>query len=518
MVGDTASGHSEFGESLKLCHLACVSVRCWSAPPRHTRTKPKKMVTANSIKHRKSSAESTLASEGVSSVESSIRESAKAHHGCFLLLNFTRHFSCTGVTLAIAALVLIPTSNHLLFTPSLPSSKPANELENHPTLLPVSNLVPVSASLLGTHSLGKEYLLQNNSARHDPDTHDIVAGIIHYPHVDLSSLLKEDALESELYRGLRIPLSNSKLLDDSSTFNTVIGVVREQHTDPANKKVAGHALLTRCGYKMGKVPNQDRSLIVNYFIDIDMEKEDHQYTALMMGIFDGHGPRGHEVSHYLALELPKIFARIVRQKQNSLPLPFYESLRNSIADKYQITNLIKNALTETFIEADANQPVMDAGGSTASVLFYPGLDSKVYIANAGDSTTLIVSYHKTKRKSTLAYQNRKHKPHLPDERQRIENAGGIVKIPLSILQGDVNINDGIQETSRVIIPDKDGNPFRGMALAMSRSIGDVEGKRVGLTAEPEIDVWDVNDWKRQFDFDHNMDTEVTSSLFYVLCT
>ncbi|KAL7442304.1 hypothetical protein ACHAXH_006431, partial [Discostella pseudostelligera] len=163
-------------------------------------------------------------------------------------------------------------------------------------------------------------------------------------------------------------------------------------------------------------------------------------------------------------------------------------------------------MNETFIEADANEPLKDTGGSTANVLFYPGVNSTVYIANVGDSTTLIVSYCKTKRKSTVVYQNRKHKPHLPDERQRIENAGGIVRIPQSLLRGDGSINGSIQETSRVIIPDKNGNPFHSLALAMSRSIGDFEGKRIGLTAEPEIDVWDVNDWKRQFDTDQVLDT------------
>ena len=126
------------------------------------------------------------------------------------------------------------------------------------------------------------------------------------------------------------------------------------------------------------------------------------------------------------------------------------------------------------------------------MLFYPGLGSKVYIANTGDSTTIIAAYSKTTGISKIIVQNRKHKPHLEDERQRIENAGGQIMIPPSLLQGN---SDGlIKETSRVVIPDKSGNPFNSLALAMSRSIGDFDGKAVGLIAEPEVDVWDVHDF------------------------
>jgi serine/threonine protein phosphatase PrpC len=474
---------------------------------------------AASIKHRKSSATSAshhdVEDDGLSSFDSSVREgigikthrrSSDGYHYC-------------NATLALAVAALISTSIYVLYVPSLPSSKPVDESESHPILLPFSDFRTNTTPLAGIHVLGKAYSLQTNyKATHASATHDIVAGTIHFPHVDLSSLLKEEALES-----LPIQFSDTQhqifsepsYLTDGSPFDSVIDISVNQHTDLTTKKFADYAILTRCGYKMGKVPNQDRSFLVYFFIDNnDGGKEVHPYTALMMGIFDGHGPSGHEVSHFLALELPEIFARNMRRWQNSISLRMYENARNLTAYEYHITNSIKSALKETFIEADANEPLKGSGGSTASVLFYPGLNSKVYIANVGDSTILIVAYCKTTRKSTVVYQNRKHKPHLPDERKRIEDAGGVVKIPLSLVRGGDSINDGIQESSRVIIPDKTGS----MALAMSRSIGDFEGKRVGLTAEPEIDVWDFNDWKRSFDSDHKIiDTGVSGILHNIKC-
>jgi len=214
--------------------------------------------------------------------------------------------------------------------------------------------------------------------------------------------------------------------------------------------------------------------------------------------------RGHVVSHYIALELPKVFAKIMKQKQHTLPLPLLDCIKNSKMNDH-VENYIKDALKETFIEVDANEPVKGTGGSTASVLFYPGLDTKAYIANAGDSTTIIAAFSKSRKESTIVYQNRKHKPHLQDERQRIENAGGQVMIPPSLLRGDTNSQ--LKESSRIIIPSPDGNAFG--ALALSRSIGDFDGKAVGLIAEPEIDIWDVREHYRthQFDREQELDTQ-----------
>jgi len=319
------------------------------------------------------------------------------------------------------------------------------------------------------------------------------SGTIQFPHVDLSTLLREEA--TDFVGMMMIPFGEqtASLLTDRPTFNSVIFDMRKHN--PPTKEVDS-ASLTRKGYKPGNLPNQDRSIIVNLMYAMGSTDGDPQTSALLMGIFDGHGSRGHEVSHHLSLEFPKIFTRIMREKQNTLPM-----------EKLPDATYIGEALTEAFFEVDATEPVKGSAGSTASVLFYPGSGPKVYVANAGDSTTIICAYSKTNRKSVIMYQNRKHKPHLPDERQRIENAGGSVIIPQSLLfQGHTSASDTIQETSRVIIPSAAGNPFSSLALAMSRSIGDYDGKRIGITAKPEIDVWDVND---HFDREQQRDTGVS---------
>jgi len=76
----------------------------------------------------------------------------------------------------------------------------------------------------------------------------------------------------------------------------------------------------------------------------------------------------------------------------------------------------------------------------------------------------------------------RHKPADPEEKKRIEAAGGEVVQPF----GD--------PSSRVIIPSAKG-PMFDTALAMSRCMGDNDGKLAGfLIAEPSIQVVNVKDY------------------------
>lgn len=341
--------------------------------------------------------------------------------------------------------------------------------------------------ITGLYTLGKEHLLQFGERIDQIPEEGILAGSIQFPSVDLSD-------DDEEQQNLRNPSSESFLT--STSFKSTVN----QYSHRARSLVPSElALLTRKGQKQGDIPNQDRSFIANFFVDVNQgQTTSHarqikmqtngngRPSALLLGIFDGHGNRGHEVSHFIAIEFTRLFASIMRETQERHG-PFFQFLGSQKQEHHSI-DYVRTVLTETFLTLDQNEPVQGTGGSTASVLFYPGLDSKVYVANAGDSTTIIAKYSKHTNKSQIIYQNKKHKPHLKEERERIERAGGHVMIPPD-MQGD--ISPGLKESSRIIIPDKTGNPMGGLALAMSRSIGDADGKPVGLTAEPDVDVWDL---------------------------
>jgi serine/threonine protein phosphatase PrpC len=82
-------------------------------------------------------------------------------------------------------------------------------------------------------------------------------------------------------------------------------------------------------------------------------------------------------------------------------------------------------------------------------------------------------------------QSVKHKPADFKERMRIENAGGTVHIPFDP-----------EQTSRVVYPveDETNGMVMQMALAMSRSLGDKDGKQLGVViADPDVVTVDLKD-------------------------
>ena len=206
---------------------------------------------------------------------------------------------------------------------------------------------------------------------------------------------------------------------------------------------------------VGVSQNQDRSVMILF----DGGKFGPSSLALLA---DGHGDAGHGVAEQVIADLPIRLLQAVEKAPN------------------QLEATIRGVIKKSFLETDAilAEEIDVDGGSTVVLVLYLG--ETLYIASAGDSTGSVAAWDGTSA-ANVQFAVR-HKPADPEEKERIEAAGGEVVQPF----GD--------PSSRVIIPSAKG-PMFDTALAMSRCMGDNDGKQAGfLTAEPSVQVVNVKDY------------------------
>lgn len=230
------------------------------------------------------------------------------------------------------------------------------------------------------------------------------------------------------------------------------------------------ALLTQTG--KSHFVNQDRAVLISPFHTAVTPNHE---TSFLIGVFDGHGRQGHIVANHIALDLPQRLA---------------DELNTLTHDVVDDASIVK-ALNKTIVEVDIHGPPnFLLGGSTATIAFRRG--SKLYVANTGDSQTVVVALPDTStlerpltpQDANIIFKTRADKPDLPDEYARI-----------SALNGTIHI-DAQSHDSRVIVHSIAAR--EDIMLAMSRSLGDWEWKPVGVTAEPIIDIIDLNQHPHAF--------------------
>lgn len=229
------------------------------------------------------------------------------------------------------------------------------------------------------------------------------------------------------------------------------------------------ATMSMVGYKGGAISdqiNQDRGFVLSPFI-LDIKVP----NCRILGVFDGHDKMGEIVSEYAVQEVPK-----------RLTVKLGLALTDEVLKDSEMTDIaVKRALVETFVEIDREIPTEGKGGCTASVVLQLG--SKLYIANAGDSVSLVASYFVTSDNVNVLYVSREDKPDLPDEHVRIKEMGGAVYVPNKLDK------ETHKESARAI--GVDPATGRQVGLAMSRSIGDWTVP--GVIAEPIVDVLDIKE-------------------------
>ena len=203
-----------------------------------------------------------------------------------------------------------------------------------------------------------------------------------------------------------------------------------------------------------KKTNQDNFFIYNNF--------NNNSNYIYLGVCDGHGIFGQDISTYLVNNLPQKMNRNVIDKG-------IKNLSNE-----NIATL-SSLFQETFIQTNASLNEDEridssfSGSTCVSLLFTP---TRICCINVGDSRAIIGKFNGCEWSSKPL--SRDHKPSEPDEMNRIIKSGGKVESYRDNFGNFVG-------PERVWTKSMDGP-----GLAMSRSFGDEIAHKIGVVVDPEI--------------------------------
>ena len=191
----------------------------------------------------------------------------------------------------------------------------------------------------------------------------------------------------------------------------------------------------------------------------------------LFGVLDGHGTDGHYVSKYVSKFIKNKLSNNPKIKYLTDPKKIYEKLKEN---NYKI---IENIFLEA--EKQIRHENFDSYLSGTTCVIIIQLEEKIICANCGDSRAILIYENE---KNNLNNNNLKNtkifplsedcKPNLPQEKYRIIKSGGTV---------EKSENEEGEKIGpyRVWKKNKD---YPG--LAMSRSIGDFQAKKVGVIPNP----------------------------------
>ena len=241
-------------------------------------------------------------------------------------------------------------------------------------------------------------------------------------------------------------------------INDYINNNKNRKQNKIHKKIYKIESLCQVGYSGPGIVkfNQD-----NFFVYKNLNDENN---VLFIGVCDGHGLFGHDVSKYLITHLPQNLNKAL--KKTNKYIHHKETLYKTMKEVFINTNkdLCKSPLVDT-----------QFSGSTCVTIILT--KNKIISGNAGDSRAVMGRYKDGEWISIDLTHDQK--PNNPGERERILSHGGRIEA-----YKDENGNDF--GPKRVWIQNED---IPG--LAMSRSFGDKVAASVGTISEPEIETFDI---------------------------
>ena len=243
---------------------------------------------------------------------------------------------------------------------------------------------------------------------------------------------------------------------------------QQQHFQPGSY----FALLSRRGLGDYHFTNQDRAVLIDPYPVLMSKKQQRSqkshplHNNFFLGIFDGHGSLGHRKADFAATTLPQyLLERLSKKLEHGSP-------------DMQVG--ILKALESSFVEAHRQGPMIHDSGCTASIIVR--LRQQVYFANTGDSRSFLLQIDTSNGNVTIEHMTKPHKPDDPLERQRIVGAGCIVIDP-----------DPFHDPTARVAESWDG----GLALAMSRSLGDYDLEHCGVIPTPTVTVVNLDEYYTQ---------------------
>ena len=227
-----------------------------------------------------------------------------------------------------------------------------------------------------------------------------------------------------------------------------------------NKKIYKIESLSQVGYSGPGILkyNQD-----NFFIYKNLNDEPN---VLFIGVCDGHGLVGHDVSKFLISNLPKNLNTAL--KKTNKYISHKETLYSTLKQVFIDTN-----------KALCNNPSIDTKFSGSTCVTIILTKNKIISANAGDSRAVMGRYINGKWINIDLSHDQK--PNNPGEKERILAHGGRIEAYKDENGGDFG-------PPRVWLKNED---IPG--LAMSRSFGDEVAASVGTISEPEIEEYEITE-------------------------
>lgn len=214
-------------------------------------------------------------------------------------------------------------------------------------------------------------------------------------------------------------------------------------------------------------------------------------------VLDGHGEHGHIVSKRCTELLPQL---LTSKNCQLAPVQggginyYYDYKRAFLGTQSDLNNN-----THTIVDASCS-------GATCVLININLTDGVIITANAGDSRAVIASSKRNSQGGQVSFiataLSYDHKPDRQDERKRILACNGRVgcrqmAVPNSNRVSVPNASGGSSIPSMISVPVgpcRVWYSYKGdtLGLAMSRSIGDCVVHQSGVSAEPELVVYKLN--------------------------